>query len=691
MKRALPLLVEAAFPPIFSLNTGLLSRPRYARLFGFLSVLLAVLFAAMALTALEVKSPTFDEPAHLAVGYSYWLKHDYRLGPENGMLPQRWAALPLLLTRPRFVSPENPSWQSAQEGGVAWDFFYRLGNNPEQMLYQGRCMMALFGGALCLLIYRCSRQFFGPLGGLLSEALAVFDPTVLAHGALVTSDITVAFFFLAAVWSVWQMLIALTPGRVAWAALSVSGLFLAKLSAVLVLPMIALLCVICFWSRDPIKIELGSWMRSIRKKWHKFWLMSGVCLLLGMAVWLSIWAAFGFRFSALTSGNGARQAWASQWNYNLAENSSFDRAIIFSHQHRLLPEAYLLGLACVHRHSAVRPAFLDQQWSLVGFRWFFPRAFFYKTTIGLLSLIMVALIAALRRWRNPCSAQVLTRISRIWPDLKQLAPFWVLALVYGGFALASALNIGLRHLLPVYPALFILCGASVLLLQSLKFRIAMIAIAAFLICHIAESFAVRPDYLAFFNQFAGGPQNGYRHLIDSSLDWGQDLPGLKDWLQSNVPPTARSRVYLAYFGSAEPDWYGINAKRLPWDMRENGNLTELSSGIYCISATTLQQVYSRVMGPWCRPYENVYQRLLADGFEARDGSFHKVLDESRVAQIAALKELRFARLCAYLRHSEPIACVGHSILVFVVTPAQLNRALIGPPAELSPGINVRRD
>ena len=203
-----------------------LARARFATIIAFL---LAALHAVLAITAAMEKSPTFDEPTHLTAGYSYWLKNDYRLDPENGNLPARWAAIPLLWSRPLF--PENAASDRGDVGRVSENFLYRCGNDSDELMMQCRSMMALVGAGLCLLIFFCSARLFGPVGGLISELLTVFDPNLLAHSALITSDVTAAFFFVAAAWSYFQLLTAV---KVRWfliTALTWSGLFLAKMSA----------------------------------------------------------------------------------------------------------------------------------------------------------------------------------------------------------------------------------------------------------------------------------------------------------------------------------------------------------------------------------------------------------------------------------------------------------------------------
>ena len=127
-----------------------------------IAILLAALHAVLAITAVMEKSLTFDEPTHLIAGYSYWLKNDYRLDPENGNWPARWATLPLLLSRPSF--PENAAWKQGDVGRVSERFLYGSGNNSDRIVLLGRSMMAVVGAGLCLLIFFCSNRLFGAIG-----------------------------------------------------------------------------------------------------------------------------------------------------------------------------------------------------------------------------------------------------------------------------------------------------------------------------------------------------------------------------------------------------------------------------------------------------------------------------------------------------------------------------------------------
>ncbi len=127
---------------------------------------------------------------------------------------------------------------------------------------------------------------------------------------------------------------------------------------------------------------------------------------------------------------------------------------------------------------------------------------------------------------------------------------------------------------------------------------------------MTESLSAWPNYLAFFNQFVGRSRNGYQYLVDSSLDWGQDLPSLHQWLEKNVPAASGTPVYLSYFGTGDPKFYGINALLLPGYLDVAPPQTfPLQDGVYCLSATMLQGVYSRFHRPWTPANETLYGQV----------------------------------------------------------------------------------
>lgn len=645
-----------------------------------IAILLAALHAALAITAVVEKSPTFDEPTHLAAGYSYWLKNDYRLDPENGIWPARWAALPLLLSHPSF--PENAAWKQGDVGRVSERFLYGSGNNADRLVLLGRSMMAVVGASLCLLIFFCSNRLFGAIGGLISELLAVFDPNLLAHSPLITVDVAAAFFFTAASWSYFRLLQSVNKRWFFIAALSWSGLFLAKMSAPAFLLVAVILATLEVLSSEPMTIRVIRFNRQVAARWRKLILVIGLTGALVAVVVTAIWASYAFRFSPFSQNEPAREVWIAQWQACLSHGTALENVVAFARDHRLLPEAYLYGFVftserAVNKNKLSRPAFLDGEWSNTGFTSFFPRAFLYKTALPLLLLLITAGVAGFLRWRN---AWKNGGRSGIGCDLRRLSPIWALVLVYGTLSLTSYLNIGHRHLLPIYPPIFIACGACTYFFRPQSGKAVAIFAGAMLCWQIIESSQLRPDYLTYFNQLAGGPKNGYKHLVDSSLDWGQDLPALKTWLDQHPNQSTTGRLYLAYFGTALPRYYGIEATELPFDSSAD-KLPAFEPGTYCISATILQHVYSLQHGKWTREYESAYCLALA-----REVHHFDLTASDSLVNSASLQRLRFARLCAYLRKREPTANVGNSILVFQLNQRELDQALYGPPVELASGL-----
>jgi hypothetical protein len=356
---------------------------------------------------------------------------------------------------------------------------------------------------------------------------------------------------------------------------------------------------------------------------------------------------------------------------------------------------------------------------------FFPYCLLVKTPLPLLVLLALAGGATLSRW----SEEDPTRRTRLWQlgqSLYETAPLWALLTVYWASAVTSHLNIGQRHILPVYPPMYILAGGAAYWLQRVAcFRgpgqslasppdprwaakaghpsggetsrfplVGKLArpgwgmvTAAALVVYVAEAIWTWPNYLAYFNVVVGGPRNGYKHLVDSSLDWGQDLPGLKKWLERNgLERQSRTSVYLAYFGTAKPDHYGIDAIPvyrfhvfLPYRQP-----VPLKGGVYCVSATTLQGIAVKIPGPWTVQNERMYQNVsgflkeyepIRNDEPARKAMLGSIGFSEEGDLFDLYEHLRLARLCAYLRRREPDDMVNYSILIYRLSDAEVEQAL----------------
>jgi len=639
-------------------------------LFALVAGLLALHYALAVGSKLH-ESTTSDELVHLTGGFAFDHFHDYRLHPENGILPQRVAALPAAVMGTKFPPlAGNAYWRTSDAWVLGHEFFYETGDDHFPRLMAGRALIALFSVATGVLVFGWSQRLFGTAGALVSLGFFVFEPSFLAHGALATSDACMTFCMLASVGAWWRHL---HDGRARWWWLSAVAFGLAcvaKFSAPLLLPMFVALAAIRAAAAGPLVLLGRTW--TTRR--GKFGAAALSALGHGAVAALVIWAFFGFRFAAANPALPPMDHFIRPWEWldaNLGTSGKVIRALAAVHA---LPEGYLYGLAYVLETAQIRSAFLNGEFSTTGWPGFFVHAFAYKTTLPLLLASAAALVLLARRARS---------------EWYRLAPLAVLFVVYWVFSITSHLNIGQRHILPTYPVLFIATGVlgGWLVTRRAAWVLPVVALLGW---HAVESVRVAPHFLAYFNQLAGGPANGHRHLVDSSLDWGQDLPGLKAWLDTHAAPG--EPVYLSYFGTGEPDYYHLRARRLPFvnGFKIPQPWVPLEPGVYAVSATMLEHVYSPIRGPWTPELENEYQRVrelepaLAAYF--RDPRQRAEMDRAASPEKwrrAGMRHdlLRFARLCHYLRARAPDANIGYSIFIYRLTAAEIAAATAGSRAD----------
>lgn len=637
---------------------------------GVLVLAAILLYAAIALYGASDKSATFDEQIHVTGGYTYWTLNDYRLHPENGNWAQRWLALPVAIRGAGFLPLDDADWRGGDLWAVSDKFFHEVGNDAGSMLWSARLMALLAAGALGFLIFRWSNALFGRAGAWVSLTLFVFSPTFLALGPMATSDVTTTFFFVASAWALWIAMRMLTWQRVLVSMVAISGLFLSKYSALIFVP-IALIMAAVRIARSPDRRR-----ESVR--------VGGLTVLHVAAVVLVIWASYGFRYSAFGPNARAGDAFATPWEHAI-DSSAVGKAIAISRTSHAIPEAYLFGLGTVRAYSRTRATFFQGEVSRDGGRRpFFPYVALVKTTLPTLVLVLALPWLIVRRRRHGADSDL----------LYEMTPLLTLIGVYWAVAITNGLNIGHRHLLPAIAATTVLLGAAgapvARLVDSWQSRRRLVVEGAVIIgllaWHAIEAVRIAPNFLAYFNPIAGGPRGAYHHVVDSSLDWGQDLPSLARWLDANAP--RGTPVYLSYFGTARPEYYGVNAVSLPGfiDRIAPRIPPPLRPGVYAISATMLQAVYlGYASGQWRDEYEQRYRSTSRDValFTSASDSVRAALVAARgqawwIQTFRAFEELRLSRLASRLRQREPDAHAGHSILIYQLSDAEL-AAAIGTP------------
>ncbi len=400
------------------------------------------------------------------------------------------------------------------------------------------------------------RRTFGAAAALFALGLLVFDPNILAQGRYTKSGLllTLLCFLACLAWA--GYLERPGKGRLILTGVLFGLAISTKYAALFLLPVFAVLAVLHGWRRG-----VFSW-----KRWMQ---AHGVVLGLGLAILLAMYAP---EAKALLPRTRSMTAACREPSLRSQVNQSTfaGRAIAWTgarlgwRRHSMLVGMAEFAAYAQRGHEA----YLLGMHSPRGWWYFYPVAFVLKTPVASLVLILLAAGWALRKLWNGRLAILRKVPFAVWTMAVPLV-------VYVAICLTSTIDTGLRQLLPAYPFLFALAGAA---LSSMRWRLSLAALA---LVAALETMAVYPHFTAFFNWASGGPAQGPRYLVDSSLDWGQDLKKLKGYMDEH----GISSVCLFYFGTADPGYYGIHFEPV-------GSPEESSRRcVLAVSATCLQGVY----------------------------------------------------------------------------------------------------
>lgn len=497
--------------------------------------------ASLQITSILQESQTFDEAVHLTAGYRYWRTGHFNLNMEHPPLQKLLSAAPLLLVHPAL--PTDPKLLT-DEYEFSRAFLYRGSANADRLLFLGRSTTILLTFCLGIAVAWTARRSFGAPAALLAVSLFALEPNIIAHGRYVTTDLAAALFFFLTL-ALWlNYLLRPEPRNAVWTGISLGLALVSKFSLAILVPLLPVLFLLRWL------MAWWPWRAALRR-----------AALSAVVVTVMAGLVVGVVYAPET------------WRTIRGRNRDVPRVTVAGIQ--LPPHTFFTGLQTVLTHNDEgHPAYLLGKLSDKGWWYYFPVAFAVKSPTALLLALALALGIGLWKfpglWRDPSAAFV-------W------LAFLVPPLAFFGASMTSHINIGIRHLLPVYPCLYVLTAAA--LVKALRQRAALIAAALLLVIQVAETSSIHPDYLTFFNTLAGGPEAGPKYLLDSNLDWGQDLKKLKVFMDDNHLPS----LCLYYFGYATPAYYGIKEEYLPktWDKDELGRMDCIGA----ISVTLLHELY----------------------------------------------------------------------------------------------------
>ncbi len=288
--------------------------------------------------------------------------------------------------------------------------------------------------------------------------------------------------------------------------------------------------------------------------------MIGQIVVALIIVWAVIWAAYGFTFqSAAYSGSLIHSI--KEGGSPLSASSTGIIDTIYQHIHQfLIPGYYFKGLSQVLLHvDTGHDSFLLGMTSHTGWWYYFPVLILTKTPLPTLLIFIISVEVVIKRKEYHKPAWLLT----------------VAAFLYLFFAMLSKTNIGLRHVLPFFPLLYVAAGYTFVQMSKRGKWLYGILIVWLLV----EMAVIYPFYLSYFNEIAGGTYNGYKVATDSNYDWGQEVKRIQTYLQTHELGTP----YVAYFWDGEQslDYYGI--KRRPLEQIKTDR-----TGYVIIGASILQ-------------------------------------------------------------------------------------------------------
>ena len=523
-----------------------------------------VLLAAMAtvqVLSIRLEAQTWDEGIEISSGYSYLKTGDYRMAPEHPPLARVLAALPLLHLN-LDVPVQHPSWEARDSVEFGREFIFKNRAPVDQILFLARLPMILITVVFGLILALWTRRVFGATAAVGALLLFAFDPNVIANGRYVKNDVLVAMMSLVTL-AVWGEF--LRSGKRRWAVatgLAFGAAMATKFSALFLLPVLLICWFVARWQRrEPLAPARCA-------------LALAAVVVIGAVPVLLVYAPESHMLIPAT--RAYRTAHPEVRRLGNAMSVRTVRATAFMQlctQLGLQDHPLLVGFTHFLDHtSAGHDAYLWGKRSRDGWWYYFPVAFAVKTPVA--TLAAIALAAMLGLWRLFSGS--LRRIRMEWSLL--IAP----VIIYVPLSAFNRVDIGLRHLLPIYPFLFILTAA---VLARVDWRGKVPVTAALGAMLVIESASIYPNYLAFFNFAVGGPSAGPRYLVDSNIDWGQDLLKLRDdWIARGRP-----KLCMLYFGSALPEYYGLPVNEVPRtrqiDERESADC------LAAVSVTPLEDVY----------------------------------------------------------------------------------------------------
>jgi hypothetical protein len=473
-------------------------------LFAVLKALLFAVFAFQLVYHAVRTSATVDEPDHILAGHRHWCG-DFGINPEHPPLLKLLAAAPL-----NFMELIEPPWECGSKMTSTFEAFsygstFLVENGIDRVVITTRVAASLMSMLLALLVFLAAWEMFGRWEAVTALAIVAFEPSLIAHGSIVTTDMAISATSFGAVYALYRFVKEQSWSRLVVAGLAVGLMLAAKHSAVVFVGILFVLVI-----ADAI-FSRGIETKPARQLSRRVAAFVGIFLI----GWGILWSFYGFRYRAIPNETAATISVADYIGQNAkpeAIGSIPARVTEAVSRTRLFPESYVLGMADVIAFGS-RNTFIFGRNYPTGQWFYFPLAFVVKSSIALLLLLPIGLIFSYwnrHKWREV---------------MFLLAP----AVIFFIFASSSNFTTGIRHILAVYAFLIVLAAAGAVWLCR-RFRFFRYFLFLVLAHNAAAAFRTAPNYLVFANDLWGGYEGTHRIFVDSNTETGQSMKLVSEYL-----------------------------------------------------------------------------------------------------------------------------------------------------------------
>ena len=478
---------------------------------------------------------TVDEIGHVPSGISHWRTGRFEAYRVNPPLARMISALPALILQPT-INPTRLNTSAdvlRQEWPIGFHFIYDNPTSYFDIVRTARLPGLAWSLLGLFVVYRWAGDLYGGWSGILGAALWSFDPTILAFTSLVTPDIPATVSSLFATYLFYRYL-----NKPSWSLACASGIMLgvAQLTKYTLILLYVVWTIIFF-----MKIITDRSSIALLNSWRILLYHSACIILLSLAI---INLGYGFRGSFRRLGDFPFVSRTFGGDYS-SDSSDIRNRFRDSWLGQLpipTPEDYIKGIDIQKLDFESRfPSYLAGRWRRIGWWYYYLYALAVKVPTGFWCLIIWGIVWSLIAKQSP---------TRLFTELC----VWTPAICFLDFVSSqTGINHHMRYVLPVFPFVIVATSKLGYFLNSRRWKSGLCVVSLYA-WGFVSSLMIYPHSQSYFNELAGGPENGGEHLVDSNIDWGQDLMFLKSWIDRH--PEARP-IGLAYYNLVDPAIVGI--------------------------------------------------------------------------------------------------------------------------------------